>query len=202
MTVWLVALSGSGSLWMGRGSPSGGAAEGVPGVGMLVIEATLKAAARLQIGRGKTQRFQTAPTMLNLKLNCRPAATLADVARICRAPEASVVATIAAYNAAAESGEPDAFGTEKRTVLRPPYYVIDCGIRSRTWPLPTLTLGGLMVEEGSGQVRRADGTLIAGLYAAGRTAVGICSRQYVSGLSIADCVYSGRHAGRAAAGAP
>ena len=169
------------------------------GVGMLVIDGALKAAARSQIGRGKTQWFQTAPTMLNLRFNCRPAETLADVARICRAPEASVTATIAAYNAATESDEADAFGKEKRAILRPPYYVIDCGIRSKTWPLPTLTLGGLTVEEESGQVRRPDGALIAGLYAAGRNAVGICSRQYVSGLSIADCVYSGRRAGRAAA---
>ena len=34
---------------------------------------------------------------------------------------------------------------------------------------------------------------------AGRSAVGICSRQYVSGLSIADCVFSGRRAARHAA---
>ena len=34
------------------------------------------------------------------------------------------------------------------------------------------------------------------LYAAGRNAVGVCSRQYVSGLSIADCVYSGLRAAR------
>ena len=35
--------------------------------------------------------------------------------------------------------------------------------------------------------------------AAGRTAVGIPSRSYVSGLSIADCIYSGRRAGKHAA---
>ena len=49
------------------------------------------------------------------------------------------------------------------------------------------------------QVKSEDGGVIPGLYAAGRTAVGVCSRQYVSGLSIADCVYSGRRAGGAAA---
>ncbi len=85
-------------------------------------------------------------------------------------------------------------------MLRPPYFVIDCGIRSRTWPLPTLTLGGLTVAESTGAVQREDGSTVAGLYAAGRTAVGICSRQYVSGLSIADCVYSGRRAGRSVLG--
>jgi 3-oxo-5alpha-steroid 4-dehydrogenase len=48
-------------------------------------------------------------------------------------------------------------------------------------------------------VRREDGSTIAGLYAAGRTAVGICSNSYVSGLSLADCVFSGRRAGAHAA---
>jgi 3-oxo-5alpha-steroid 4-dehydrogenase len=170
------------------------------GVGMLVIDAVLREKARGQIGRGKTQWFQTAPTWLNLKLNCRRAESLSDVARICRAPEAAVIATIEGYNAATAAGTPDAFGKEKRAVLRPPYFVIDCGIRSRTWPLPTLTLGGLTVAESTGAVQREDGSTVAGLYAAGRTAVGICSRQYVSGLSIADCVYSGRRAGRSVLG--
>jgi len=60
-------------------------------------------------------------------------------------------------------------------------------------------LGGLAVAEDSGEVLRADGSRIAGLYAVGRSAVGLCSRSYVSGLSLADCVYSGRRAGRHAA---
>ena len=34
----------------------------------------------------------------------------------------------------------------------------------------------------------------------GRAAVGIASNSYVSGLSLADCLWSGRRAGRAAAG--
>jgi len=61
-----------------------------------------------------------------------------------------------------------------------------------------LTLGGLVVAEATGQVLRADDTAIDGLYAAGRSAVGICSNSYVSGLSLADCVFSGRRAGRSA----
>ncbi len=45
------------------------------------------------------------------------------------------------------------------------------------------------------------------VYAGGGTpqqrAAGLCSRSYVSGLSLADCVFSGRRAGRrAAAGQP
>ncbi|MFD4183567.1 FAD-binding protein, partial [Rhodococcus sp. NPDC058514] len=48
-------------------------------------------------------------------------------------------------------------------------------------------------------VLAADGVAIEGLYAAGRTAVGICSNSYVSGLSLADCVFSGRRAAAHAA---
>jgi 3-oxo-5alpha-steroid 4-dehydrogenase len=62
-----------------------------------------------------------------------------------------------------------------------------------------LTLGGLTVDETTGEVLRADDSPIRGLHAAGRTAVGLCSRSYVSGLSLADCVFSGRRAGRHAA---
>ena len=69
------------------------------------------------------------------------------------------------------------------------------------YPAPVLTLGGLVVDPETGQVLRADGTAVPGLYAAGRSAVGLCSRSYVSGLSIADCVFSGRRAGRHASAA-
>ena len=44
-------------------------------------------------------------------------------------------------------------------------------------------------------IKSSDNKDIPGLYAAGRTAVGVCSNIYVSGLSIADCIFSGRRAG-------
>jgi 3-oxo-5alpha-steroid 4-dehydrogenase len=73
--------------------------------------------------------------------------------------------------------------------------------------MPMLTLGGLRVDEETGAVKREDGSVIEGLYAAGRTAVGVCSNVYVSGLAYADCIFSGRRVGRsmarpAAAAAP
>jgi 3-oxo-5alpha-steroid 4-dehydrogenase len=84
--------------------------------------------------------------------------------------------------------------------LYPPYSLIDMSIRPTIgFPAPMLTLGGLVVDEKTGGVKRANGTVIPGLYAAGRNAVGICSNSYVSGLSLADCVFSGRRAGRNAA---
>ena len=65
--------------------------------------------------------------------------------------------------------------------------------------LAVLSLGGLKVNEDSGAVIDGAGRDIPGLYAAGRTAIGIASSRYVSGLSLADCVFSGRRAGKAAA---
>ena len=115
-------------------------------------------------------------------------------------PPEALRATIDAYNAACEKGE-DALGKPKsqlHKIAKPPFHAIDCGIASKRFPCPTLTLGGLVVDEATGHVKRADGSRIEGLFAAGRSAVGVCSRQYVSGLSIADCVYSGRRAGRVA----
>ena len=49
-------------------------------------------------------------------------------------------------------------------------------------------------------MRAIDGNPIPGLYAVGRSAVGLCSQNYVSGLSLADCVWSGWRAAEAAAG--
>ena len=62
-----------------------------------------------------------------------------------------------------------------------------------------LTLGGLKVDEHNGAVLDGNGQPIAGLYSAGRTAIGIASHLYISGLSLADCVFSGRRAGKAVA---
>jgi len=62
-----------------------------------------------------------------------------------------------------------------------------------------VTFGGLTVEEQSRQVAREDGSLVDGLYAVGRCAVGLPANQYMSGFSIADCVFTGRKASRAIA---
>jgi 3-oxo-5alpha-steroid 4-dehydrogenase len=64
------------------------------------------------------------------------------------------------------------------------------------------SIGGLRVDGATGAVLTADGSVIPGLYAAGRAAVGLCSNSYVSGLSLADCVFSGRRAGAATSMAP
>jgi 3-oxo-5alpha-steroid 4-dehydrogenase len=87
----------------------------------------------------------------------------------------------------------------RHDMSRGPYLALDISIGNPTFPLATLTLGGLNVDETNGQVLQASGQAISGLYAAGRTAMGLPSSRYVSGLSLADCVFSGRRAGRAVA---
>lgn len=128
--------------------------------------------------------------------------TIAGVAAKAGVDAAGLAQTLAGYNEAAAAGRPDAMGKPGDLVGvigQPPYSLIDLSIRPRpAYPAPMLTLGGLVVTEDTGQVRRDDGTPIGGLYAAGRSAVGLCSNSYVSGLSLADCVFSGRRAGRAA----
>jgi 3-oxo-5alpha-steroid 4-dehydrogenase len=153
--------------------------------------------------RGSTQWFQLLQAVYLLARARVSGQTVAAVAAKAGVDPAGLAATLDAYNTAAASGQPDPAGKPAdavRALGRPPYSLIDLAIRPRAaYPAPMLTLGGLAVSEDTGQVLRGDGTAIGGLYAAGRSAVGICSRSYVSGLSLADCVYSGRRAGRHAA---
>ncbi|HSB97884.1 MAG TPA: FAD-binding protein, partial [Spongiibacteraceae bacterium] len=111
-------------------------------------------------------------------------------------------ASLATYNQAALGEVPDPFhkSPDEMSVLNEgPFYAIDISVNARLFPLACMTVGGLMVNEATGAVKALTGGTIEGLYAAGRNAVGICSNLYVSGLSYADCIYSGRRAARAIA---
>ena len=63
-----------------------------------------------------------------------------------------------------------------------------------------LTVTGSVQANESLELKSEGSGKITGLYAAGRAAVGVASHSYVSGLSIAVCVFSGRRAGGHAAG--
>lgn len=172
------------------------------GQAILILDRRGFREARAQSGPGKAQWFQWLPALMNLYTNCRHASTLEGLARQCRIDPAGLAATLERYNAAADGEAPDAFGKDPEHMrrLEPPFIAINCSIDAKRFPCPTLTLGGLVVDGETGQVRReSDGGGVEGLYAAGRNAVGISSENYVSGLSIADCVFSGRRAGKHAA---
>jgi 3-oxo-5alpha-steroid 4-dehydrogenase len=176
------------------------------GQAWLLLDGPAVAQARRQV-RGSTLWFQRLQAWYLLTAGRVSADTVAGAATRSGVGAAGLAATLDAYNAAAEAGRPDPEGKPAgllRPLATPPYSLIDCSVRPRLAnPAPMLTLGGLVVNEETGQVRRGDGEVVPGLYAAGRNAVGICSHSYVSGLSLADCVFSGRRAGRhAAAAAP
>ncbi|MFI2558963.1 FAD-binding protein [Nocardia farcinica] len=160
---------------------------------------------RLGIAQMRTQPawFQRAQFEVMRRKAIR-GATLEDAARKAGIDPAGLRATVEAHNAAIAAGAPDPVGKPAEfcePVRSGPYWLLDVGIKpSVINPCPMLTLGGVVVDETTGAVRSTAGHDIPGLFAAGRTAVGICSDSYVSGLSLADCVFSGRRAGRSAAG--
>jgi 3-oxo-5alpha-steroid 4-dehydrogenase len=172
------------------------------GQAWLLVDRAAVAEAWRQL-RGSTLWFQRIQAAYLLTAARVSAPTVAGLAARAGVDPAGLAATLDAYNSAAAAGRADPAGKAADLVRaqdQPPYSLIDCSVRPRlAYPAPVLTLGGLAVFAGTGQVRRADGAAVAGLYAAGRNAAGLCSRSYVSGLSLADCVFSGRRAGRHAA---
>jgi len=124
--------------------------------------------------------------------------TLEEVAAKAGVDPAGLRATVEAHNQAAAAGEPDPMGKPSefvKPVGQGPYSLIAISVkRSVINPCPMFTLGGVIVDEDTGAVKTPAGQPIAGLYAAGRTAIGLCVNSYVSGLSLSDCVFSGRRA--------
>jgi succinate dehydrogenase/fumarate reductase flavoprotein subunit len=127
--------------------------------------------------------------------------TFADLEKALAMPSGQLVETIEVFNRNAERGE-DRFFHKSKEYLRPlhvpPYAALDCTTSGSIYG--ALTLGGLATTA-RGEVLDDRGNVIAGLYAAGRNAAGLCreGRTYASGLSIADATFFGRLAGRTAA---
>ncbi len=172
------------------------------GKAWLIIDAEIWNIVRSDTGWGKARWFQTMTALGNLYFNRKKAKTLSELAGKCRIKSDNLQATIDSYNEAAKSGDEDAMGKHSKhcqPIASPPYYAIDCSLGNMTFPCATITLGGLVVDEQTSEVKRKDGSVIDGLYAVGRNALGIPSRGYVSGLAIAHCVFSGRQAGNHAA---
>ena len=171
------------------------------GVATLIIDEKLKKLAHEQSKPGELQWFQRAAALMNLYLNCKKADDLDALAKMLDVPRASLQETLDENEAVARGIQRDRFDKAPGSVhplSAGPYYAIDCSLGSKRHLCAVMTLGGLAVDERTGQVLSENGGIVPGLYAAGRNAVGICSRQYVSGLSIADCVFSGRRAGKSA----
>jgi len=128
--------------------------------------------------------------------------SFAELERDAGFPPGSLTSTLEEYNRFAEQGE-DPFFHKSSEFLRPlnesPYALLDFTIGPGMY-YPAFTFGGLDTTI-DGEVRRPDGSIIEGLYAAGRCSAGLprSGEGYASGMSIGDATYFGRRAGRAAA---
>ncbi|HET8765222.1 MAG TPA: FAD-binding protein, partial [Rhodanobacter sp.] len=172
------------------------------GKAWLILDARLRRQAIRECLFGRLWAFQSIPALMLMLAGSPHARSLADLARRIGADPATLEATVAAANAAADGSHDDPFGKSpdmRQACLQPPFHALDISMGARRFPLATLSLGGLVVDEADGHVRDAQGANLPGLFAAGRAAIGLASAHYVSGLSLADCVFSGRRAGRAAA---
>jgi 3-oxo-5alpha-steroid 4-dehydrogenase len=166
----------------------------------LLADAALMGQAKRQL-LTQTLWFQRAQAAALMTTDAVRGRTLREVAHACGIDADGLEATVVAHNDAVRDGTPDPAGKPaefRRSISKPPFTLLNISVRPRLInPTPMLTLGGVRVAEDTGAVVTALGEPIAGLYAAGRTAVGVCSNSYVSGLSLADCIFSGRRAGAA-----
>jgi len=165
---------------------------------------SLRGASLISILKGEMNAiiYRRLTTFVNLHFNRKKAESISMLAHKCGIPEKALQRTIEQYNKQCDAGADREFGKMKNYMEKlgaPPFYAIDCRLDTLAFPSPCLTMGGLKIKGLSSQVLRRNGSVIPGLYAAGRSASGICSRSYVSGFSLADCVFSGRNAGSHAA---
>ncbi|TFB43644.1 FAD-binding protein [Pseudomonas sp. F01002] len=167
------------------------------GRAILILNRALVREALRQVGPGQVWQFQRLPVLLNLLFNARRSNSLTKLAKRCGLPIEVLRQSVETYSRAARGEVVDTFGKSQAMLAdmdQGPWYALDLSFASRLFPCPVITLGGLKVCEHSGQVLDHAGQPIRGLYSAGRNAVGIASNLYVSGLSLADCIYSGRRA--------
>lgn len=172
------------------------------GAGWAIYDAPTWRKVKDQI-REQTQLFQRLQLIYLFTLGHKKASTIEDIAVKNGIDPSGLRRTVDEYNHGIRSGAGDPAHKEPDLcppLVTAPFYSINISADSSMfYPIPGLTLGGLLVDERTGEVAHRDGGTVAGLYAAGRNAIGICSNSYVSGLSIADCIFSGRRAGAHAA---
>lgn len=172
------------------------------GHGFLILDSVQWAKAKSQISEQSQMPMKLLPLYL-MNVAAKKARSLDNLAAKFGVPGQQLNRTVQAYNEAILSGKLDpAQKTDeyRSPIMQAPFYGVDVSIQpSGPYVTSALTLGGLRVDEDTGEVLTEKEARIPGLYAAGRTAVGICSNGYLSGLSLADGVFSGKRAGEHAA---
>ncbi len=164
------------------------------GKAWLILDEPLQQEVVAEIGAMEKMMFQKVQFKAILGEYTESAATLGELAAKIGVPAERLEATIAEYNRRIDAGEADAVVKNPKLCQKlatGPFYATNIGAGLRMSPTSAITVGGLVVDEDTGEVLSSEGGKVPGLYAAGRTAVGICSHYYVSGLSLGDCVWSG-----------
>ncbi len=124
-----------------------------------------------------------------------------EVERELEMPLGTLAATMAFYNRHAREGRDPLFG-KRAPILTPldsgPFVALELNFGTSYFSF--FTLGGLRTST-DGEVLAPNGAAITGLYAAGRCTSGLPAwgHGYSSGMSLADCTFFGRQAGKAAA---
>ena len=124
-----------------------------------------------------------------------------EVERELEMPEGTLSATMAFYNKHAAAGNDPLFD-KRAPILTPldqnPFVALELNFQTSYFSF--FTLGGLKTSV-DGEVLDRAGVPISGLFAAGRCTSGLPAwgHGYSSGMSLADCTFFGRQAGRKAA---
>ncbi|MFH2005574.1 MAG: FAD-binding protein [bacterium] len=169
--------------------------------GILLVDRSIRNRARAGLWALRSALVQFIFGTIHLYFNRTKAGSLDKLARKCRVPPEAMRAAVERYNAGVAAGK-DEMGKDPELLASletGPYYAVNCNVANWRFFMPAISLGGLETDTMTARVTDGDGRPIPGLYAAGRTAVGVCSHSYLTGLAIADCIFSGRNAGRHAA---
>jgi succinate dehydrogenase/fumarate reductase flavoprotein subunit len=127
--------------------------------------------------------------------------TIGEMAAALELPEDKLTATLQRYNANAANGEDPDFHKQPEYVAvqdKAPWAAFDLSLGRAMYS--GFTMGGLSVSV-DGEVLRADGSAIPGLYAAGACACNIAhdGKGYASGTQLGEGSFFGRRAGAHAA---
>ena len=120
--------------------------------------------------------------------------TPADLARQLDIPAAALEKTLANYNNSRKAGKDEQFARQNmpRELSTAPYYAIE------VTPAVHHTMGGIVIDAKT-RAMRPDGSISAGLYAAGEATGGVHGANRLGGNAISDIVTFGRIAGIQAA---
>lgn len=177
-------------------------AEQPDGKAWLILDAaTWRKLCKQLLPKGDGQFLQwSLPALANVLFGgSRKGRTLDALARKCGIDGAGLHEEVRISRERIATGKGDSLGKSDayyRALGDGPYHAINMSVWNKFVLAPFLTLGGLAVDETSGEVIDLEGQAIKGLYAAGRAAIGICANRYMSGMSLSDGVFSGRRAAR------